>query len=99
MIKNIKNKIIIDFSECQYVGSLHNEIKSKLNLSDWYGGNLDALWDSLTGIIETPVEIEVIFKPKTKAAQKMEPYVSQIINVFKDAEIEYNEIKLIYDVN
>ena len=92
------NRIVIDFSECQYVGSLHNEIKSKLNLPDWYGGNLDALWDSLTGIIETPVEIEIIFKPKSKSAQKMKPYVKQIIDVFKDAEKEYNKIKLLIDI-
>jgi len=95
----MSKKIVIDFSECQYVGSLHNEIKNKLNLPDWYGGNLDALWDSLTGIIETPVEIKIVFKPKTKATQKMEPYVNQIIGVFKDAENEYNEIKLFTDID
>lgn len=68
----MSKKIVIDFSECQYVRSLHNEIKNKLNLPDWYGGNLDALWDSLTGMIETPVEVKLIFRPKTKAAQKNE---------------------------
>ncbi|MDE6111127.1 MAG: barstar family protein [Eubacterium sp.] len=74
----MKNRIIIDFSDCLYLESLHNEIKDKLALPDWYGKNLDALWDSLTGIIETPVEIEIIFKPKTKAVQKIKPYVKQM---------------------
>lgn len=95
----MKNRIIIDFSDCLYLDSIHNEIKEKLNLPDWYGKNLEALWDSLTGIIETPAEIEIIFKPKTKAAQKMKPYVEQIINVFRDAEKEYNEIKLFIDID
>lgn len=97
--KYTSKKVVIDFSECQYVGSLHNEIKSKLNLPDWYGRNLNALWDSLTGIIETPVEIKIVFKPKTKAVQKMEPFVKQIMDVFKDAESEYNEIKLFTDID
>lgn len=95
----MKNTIIIDFSDCLYLDSMHNEIKDKLGLPDWYGKNLDALWDSLTGIIETPVEIEIIFKPKIKAAQKMKPYVEKIINVFQDAENEYSEIKLFIDIN
>ncbi len=95
----MKNKIIIDFSDCLYLDSIHNEIKEKLDLPDWYGKNLDALWDSLTGIIETPVEIEIIFKPETKTAQEMKPYVEKIINVFMDAEKEYGEIKLLIDIN
>ncbi len=95
----MKNKIIIDFSDCLYLDSIHNEIKEKLDLPDWYGKNLDALWDSLTGIIETPVEIEIVFKPKTKTAQEMKPYVEKIINVFMDAEKEYGEIKLLIDIN
>ena len=84
----MKNRIIINFSDCLYLDSIHNEIKEKL----------DALWDSLTGIIETPVEIEIIFKPETKAAHKMKPYVNQIISVFKDAEREYGEIELFADI-
>lgn len=95
----MKNKIIIDFSDCLYLDSIHNEIKKKLDLPDWYGKNSDALWDSLTGIIETPVEIEIIFKPETKAAQKMKPYVNQIVSVFKDAEKEYGEIELLADID
>ncbi|MCD7723200.1 MAG: barstar family protein [Clostridiales bacterium] len=95
----MKDRIIIDFSDCLYPDSLHNEIKDKLELPDWYGKNLDALWDSLTGIIETPVEIKIIFKPKTKAAKKAKPYISQIVSVFKDAEKEYGEIKLLIDMD
>ena len=39
-------------------GSLHSELKTKLCLPDYYGENLDALWDCLTGFVETPIEIE-----------------------------------------
>ena len=37
--------------------NLHSEIGSKLNFPDYYGGNLDALWDCLTGWVELPIEI------------------------------------------
>lgn len=60
--------------------------------------SLDALWDSLTGIIETPVELKIIFKPETKAGQKIKPYINRIINVFRDVQKEYGEIKLFIDM-
>ncbi len=49
--------VVINFSKCKYPMDLHSEIKEKLELPEWYGNNLDALWDMLTGFIETPVNI------------------------------------------
>ncbi|WP_017813886.1 barstar family protein [Paenibacillus shenyangensis] len=43
-----------DFSTIQ---ELHEQLKSKLELPEFYGGNLDALWDCLTGMIELPLEL------------------------------------------
>ena len=63
--------IVIDFSKCKYPMDLHNEIREKLELPEWYGNNLDALWDMLTGFIETPININVIFKPETKVAENL----------------------------
>ena len=37
---------------------LHIEIKEKLELPIYYGENLDALWDCLTGWIDLPVGVE-----------------------------------------
>lgn len=44
----MENKSVeLDFSSCKYIGSVQREIKEKLNLPEWYGENLDALWDAL----------------------------------------------------
>ncbi|MBQ0017050.1 MAG: barstar family protein [Clostridiales bacterium] len=32
-------------------------IQKKMNLPSWFGKNADALWDMLTGYIETPCKI------------------------------------------
>lgn len=70
------------------------KIREKLDLPEWYGNNLSALWDMLTGFIETPVSITVIFKPETKAAENLKENVLKIIETFKEAaeeeEIEFN---------
>lgn len=93
-IIKLKN-ITIDFSLCRYPIDLHNQIKEKLELPEWYGNNLDALWDMLTGFIETPVKINVIFKPEYEYAENLRESVLKIIETFKEAsqddeEIEFN---------
>ena len=86
--------IVIDFSKCKYPMDLHNELSKKLELPEWYGNNLDALWDMLTGFIETPVSITVIFEPKTKSAENLRESVLKIIETFKEASEEDEEIIL-----
>lgn len=90
--------IVIDFSECKYPLDLHNEIRKKLELPEWYGNNLDALWDMLTGFIETPISITVIFKPETSSAESLKENVLKIIETFKEAAEEDEEIKFSYEL-
>ena len=84
--------IVVDFSKCKYPLDLHNEIREKFEFPEWYGNNLDALWDMLTGFIETPVTITVIFKPETKSAENLRESVLKIIETFKEAAQEDEEI-------
>ena len=90
--------IVIDFSKCKYPMDLHNEIRKKLELPGWYGNNLDALWDMLTGFIETPIEITVIYKPENKAAENLKENVLKVIETFKEAAQEDEEIKFSYEL-
>lgn len=86
--------VIIDFSGCKYPVDLHNELREKLELPEWYGNNSDALWDMLTGFIETPISITVIFKPKTVSAESLKENVLKIIETFKEAAEEDEELKI-----
>ena len=86
--------VVIDFSKCKYPMDLHNEIREKLELPEWYGNNLDALWDMLTGFIETPIEITVIYKPENKMAENLKESVLKVIETFKEASEEDEEIKI-----
>lgn len=40
------------------VSDLHQTLKEQLELPDYYGENLDALWDCLTGWVGMPLLIE-----------------------------------------
>lgn len=87
-------EVTIDFSGCKNWVKVHELIKKELELPEFYGCNLDALWDSITGLMYVPANIKIIFKPKTVAAQKLSDEIEKIIEVFKEAEEEYNQIKL-----
>lgn len=85
---------ILDFSDCQYLGEVHQIIKYVLELPDFYGQNLDALWDSLTGIMYLPANIRIIFKPQKSMSVEFLRGVEKIIEVFKEAEQEFGQIKV-----
>jgi ribonuclease inhibitor len=70
---------------------LHYIIKESFQRSvegfpDFYGNNLNALWDCLWGFIETPVEIVVTGFENLDKDLKEE--VSEINRVFRDAAKE-----------
>lgn len=46
----------IELSDIRDRDSLHCRLKSSLPLPDYYGGNLDALYDWLTALPETAIE-------------------------------------------
>lgn len=52
------NIVILDGQEFASSAELHQQLKDKLHLPDFYGGNLDALWDCLTGAIKLPLELK-----------------------------------------
>lgn len=90
----ISKQRVLDFSKCQYLGEVHQVIQQKLELPEWYGQNLDALWDSITGIMYVPADITIIYKPETQKSEGLACEISKIIDVFKEAAQEYNEITL-----
>ena len=85
---------VLDFSSCKYLGEVHEIIKTELELPDWYGENLDALWDAVTGLMYVPANIKIIFKPETKATENLSDEIDKIISVFFEAQEEYNQIRV-----
>lgn len=90
-------EVILNFSHCDYLGEMHNIIKEQLNLPEWYGCNLDALWDCLTGVMQTPANIKIVFKPEKKSSLELSDEIQRIIEVFKEAADEYGEIQLVVE--
>jgi len=82
---------ILNFSQCKYLSEVHHIIQQELELPDWYGRNLGALWDSLTGIMYTPAEVTIIYNPNCKD-EALAAEIDKMIEIFKSAAEEYGEI-------
>lgn len=52
------NKAVINGEQIRSMSDLHQTLKKELALPEYYGENLDALWDCLTGWVEYPLVLE-----------------------------------------
>lgn len=69
----------------------HDYIKWKLKSKEYYGENLDALWDVLSTYNQ---EIEISFISTDALIECLGDYGEAIISVFKDAAEENTKIML-----
>lgn len=77
------NTITLDFSEIKSYLALHQYFKEVFNLPDYYGNNLDALWDRLYCYYDSSTSIEL----------------RNIDTMPKDLDIEVADMmKLFYDL-
>lgn len=81
----------IDFSDIDREAGedIFSPISRALDFPDWFGGNLDALWDMLTGYIETPCRVVLLSTGSVRKDEKS--YLERIIEVFREAE-EYGVV-------
>ena len=78
------NKVILEGSKLTDRKVLHKILKKKLSFPEYYGENLDALWDCLTTDIEMPVIIEWIDFEISK--KLLGDYAESTLKIFQEAE-------------
>ena len=87
-----REKCTLDFSNCKYLGEVHEIIREKMRLPEWYGANLDALWDSFWGIACIPDDFTIIYKPEPDVEVVPREAIEKIVGVFKEHEEMYGDI-------
>ena len=76
-------KITLDFENISNKEEMHKYLAEKFEFPDYYGGNLDALFECLTDIAE-PTAVNII--------NAINDYDEQIINVITSAEEENDNL-------
>lgn len=85
LLKNYTDmkKITLDFENISNKEEMHKYLAEKFEFPDYYGGNLDALFECLTDIAE-PTAVNII--------NAINDYDEQIINVITSAEEENDNL-------
>lgn len=78
---------ILNGKRMRYNKSTHDYLKRKLQFPDYYGNNLDSLWDLLT-TIGNPIEIVLL--NSESIYENLGDYGVEIVRVFVEA-MEENE--------
>lgn len=50
LLDSLAPEVTLDLSRCTSRREIYAELREKMRWQDWYGENLDALWDVLTGL-------------------------------------------------
>ena len=84
LLEQLTGTVLLDFSDCTGVKALYRELRKKMDWQDWYGGNLDALHDILTGLPHKGRRF-VFTMPAESADGETADYAARIRQVFIDA--------------
>lgn len=82
---------VLDGRKIEDITSLHNELASLLGFPDWYGKNLDALYDCLTDL---PEETEIRFLYEDILREHLGDYYERFIKVIRMAGKANAKIRL-----
>lgn len=76
---------IVNFNGVHQYEEIHRALKEGLDFPNYYGENLDALWDCLTETVGNNVRI--VLKNYQDVEKANEEYANQILEVFKDSKV------------
>ena len=86
-------KILLDLNPAGSVDWIHEYLKFKLEFEDYYGCNLDALYDELTEITEDTC-IGVFYPAKGESSMSL--YLDRVKKVMRDAEKDNSHLCIIF---
>lgn len=87
---------MIDGRDFENIEVLHDVLKDKLDFPNYYGRNLDTLWDCLTGWVDLPLTLVLINFEFSK--KFLGSYADDVLEVLLEAQEELeDEFKIIIE--
>ena len=91
------NYIILDFNGIKSLWTLHEYFKEVFNLPDYYGHNMDALWDCLDCSFEFPTTI--VLKNIEKIPSEMNEATEIMLELFEDLQRDNEKVTVHIESN
>ncbi len=83
--------IYIDFTDLGDYDDFYAQLKEKLALPEFFGDNLDALYDAITGVLELPLHIEFV----NMSVEQLETFEDLLV-MLEDADEEVEDFTFSY---
>lgn len=87
--------ITLDFAGIKTLWELHEYFKTVFQLPDYYGRNMDALWDCLYYSFEFPTTITL--KNVSYLPTEMQETIEVMLELFDDLQREDRKVTVIVD--
>jgi RNAse (barnase) inhibitor barstar len=87
--------LLLDGSEMASEDDFHDAVTAASGV-EFYGRNLDALWDLLVGLVDPPIEIRWTNAESSRAA--IGERFDRIVAVIRNAQAELGPSSLIFDL-
>ncbi len=84
-------EIFIDFTDLGDYEDFYAQLKEKLMLPEFFGENLDALNDAITGFVELPLHIEFV----NMSVEQLETFEDLLLTL-EDIEEELDDFTFAY---
>lgn len=85
------NTVYIDFAELGDYDDFYFQLKEKLKLPEFFGDNLDALYDSITGFVALPLHLEFV----NMSVEQLETFEDLLVTL-EDADDELDDFTFAY---
>ena len=86
MLKTYRYKV--DFSNVKHFIDIHEILKRDLDFPDYYGGNLDALWDCLTDQLLSGITYIEFYNTKQLSIKFSDEW-KRIMKIFRETKHAY----------
>ena len=90
----MNRNIVIDISGACDKAELHSIIRDRLGFPEYYGGNLDALYDCLT---EFGSSCTIVFRGAEDADEKLGGYITAMKRVCAEAVLQTPGLNIIFE--
>lgn len=74
--------IILDFTNCKYIDEIYEIMKKEFGFPDYFGKNLDALWDCLDYYTDERTHVKIL--GLDTLPEKITDYINGILKIFDD---------------
>ena len=82
--------ITLDFTGCKYISEIHQILKREFDFPDYYGENLDALWDCLSDFYYC--DMHVCIKGLITLPTDFTEYMNKVLEIFNRTHKKFPNI-------